>query len=294
MCFVCKVGMSIASVVLNEFSRSHFESIAMKFKLPSTFTSLAAGFLFALPLISAHAADSSLERVLSSGSINIGIAGDFPPYGFIGPDFKPQGLEIDLSNYVAEKLGVKSNLVTVTNPNRIPYLQTGQVDVIISTLGKNPEREQVIDFGSAYAPFFQAVYGPVNMEIKSLDDLSGKTASVTRGTIQDDILTQTAPKDLTIQRFEDDASTVQAFVSGQTQLLVTGVSVADAVIKKNPQLNAEYKLLLKDSPNFIGVRKGDTALKDRLNAIIKDAKADGTLEALSQKWLGRGTGELPE
>ncbi|RMX08668.1 amino acid ABC transporter substrate-binding protein [Corticibacter populi] len=264
----------------------------MTFKLPSSLASFAAGCLMALPMAAVHA-DDSLDKVLAKGSIAIGIAGDFPPYAFVGPDFKPQGLEIDLANYVADKLGVKPDLVTVTNPNRIPYLQTRRIDVIISTLGKNPEREQVIDFGSAYAPFFQAVYGPASMHIAAIGDLADKTAAVTRGTIQDDILTQTAPKSLRIQRFEDDASTVQAFVSGQTQLLVTGVSVADMVIKNNPQLKAEYKLLLKDSPNFIGVRKGETALKERLNAIILEAKENGTLEALSQKWLGRDTGELP-
>ncbi|HEY8906091.1 MAG TPA: transporter substrate-binding domain-containing protein, partial [Rhodoferax sp.] len=57
---------------------------------------------------------------------------------------------------------------------------------------------------------------------------------------------------------------------------------------------AEYKLLLKDSPNFIGVRKGDTELMKKVNEILLAAKADGTLEKYSQKWLGRGTGVLPE
>ncbi|TSH88468.1 transporter substrate-binding domain-containing protein [Verticiella sediminum] len=253
---------------------------------------VATACAFALPLGAAHA-DDSLERVKAKGSIAIGIAGDFPPYAFVGPDFKPSGLEIDLANHVAGKLGVQPRLVTVTNPNRIPYLQTGKIDVIISTLGKNPEREQVIDFGSSYAPFFQAVYGPKSLSIETVEDLAGKTAAVTRGTIQDDLITQIAPKTLRIHRFEDDASTMQAFASGQTQLLVTAASVADTVITKHPKLNAEYKLPLKDSPNFIGVRKGEHALRERLNAIILEAKEDGTLEALSQKWLGRGTGDLP-
>lgn len=261
--------------------------------LAATFAAtLATACALALPIGSAHA-DDSLARVLAKKNIAVGIAADFPPYGFIGPDFKPQGLEIDLARHIADKLGVEAELITVTNPNRIPYLQTRKIDVIISTLGKNPEREKVIDFGSAYAPFFQAVYGPIDTNITSIDDLADKSAAVTRGTIQDDLISQIAPKSLKIQRFEDDASTVQAFVSGQSLLLVTGASMADTVLKKNPQLKAEYKLLLKDSPNYIGVRKDETALRDRLNAIILEAKEDGTLEALSQKWLGRSTGELP-
>jgi len=63
--------------------------------------------------------------------------------------------------------------------------------------------------------------------------------------------------------------------------------------KKNPQINAEYKLLLKDSPCFIGIAKGEDALKTKVNEIIAAAKKDGTLDALSKKWLGKGIGELP-
>jgi polar amino acid transport system substrate-binding protein len=66
------------------------------------------------------------------------------------------------------------------------------------------------------------------------------------------------------------------------------------MIQKNPQLNAEYKLLLKDSPNFIGVAKGEDALRTRVNAIIGEARKSGDLDKLAQKWLGRTAGQLPE
>ncbi len=64
-------------------------------------------------------------------------------------------------------------------------------------------------------------------------------------------------------------------------------------MQKNPQLGAEYKLLLKDSPNFIGIAKGEDKLKAKVNEIIADAKKSGELEAMAKKWLGRGLGELP-
>jgi polar amino acid transport system substrate-binding protein len=66
------------------------------------------------------------------------------------------------------------------------------------------------------------------------------------------------------------------------------------MIQKNPQLNAEYKLLLKDSPNFIGVAKGEDALRTRVNAIIADAKKAGDIDKMAQKWLGRSAGQLPD
>jgi polar amino acid transport system substrate-binding protein len=261
------------------------------------FTCALAGVLSAAALLvsgPARAEDTSLQSVLAKKSIALGIPTDFAPYGFMGPDMTPQGVDVDVARLIAAKLGVKAELVPVSTPNRIPYLQTRKIDLIVSALGKSPDREKVIDFSIAYAPFFQAVFGPKSLSIKSFADLGGKTLAVTRGTIQDDVLQQVAPPTLKIQRFEDDNSTVAAFISGQTQLLATGAAVAAAAVQKNPQVQAEYKLLLKDSPNFIGVRKGDKALMDKVNEIVRAAKADGTLEKISQKWLGRGTGTLPE
>ena len=132
------------------------------------------------------------------------------------------------------------------------------------------------------------------MNIKSMDDLKGKSIAVTRGAIEDQELTKVAPAGTDIKRFEDNNATISAFVSGQTQLVATGASVAGNMIQRNPQLGAEYKLLLKDSPNFIGVAKGEDALRQRVNAIIADAKKAGDLDKLAQKWLGRSAGQLPD
>ena len=239
-------------------------------------------------------AQSALDNIQKSRVIKIAIPTDFPPYGFVGLDLQPQGLDIDMANYIGAKMGVKVELVIVTSANRIPYLQTKKADLVISTLGKNPEREKVIDFTSAYSPFFQAVYAAKSMNIKSFEDIKGKSIAVTRGAIEDQELTKVAPAGTDIKRFEDNNATISAFVSGQTQLVATGASVAGNMIQKNPQLNAEYKLLLKDSPNFIGVAKGEDALRTRVNAIIAEARKAGDLDKMAQKWLGRTAGQLPE
>ncbi|MEX1167429.1 MAG: transporter substrate-binding domain-containing protein, partial [Hydrogenophaga sp.] len=92
----------------------------------------------------------------------------------------------------------------------------------------------------------------------------------------------------------DNNATVSAFVSGQVQLLATGASVAGNMMARNPQLGAEYKLLLKDSPNFIGVAKGEDALRLKVNGIIAAAKTSGDIDTMAKKWLGRPAGQLPE
>ncbi|HEX2010923.1 MAG TPA: transporter substrate-binding domain-containing protein [Roseateles sp.] len=250
--------------------------------------------LTALGLASLGAqAQTALDTILAKKQINIAVPTDYPPYGYVGTDLQPQGLDIEMAKLIAAKLGVKVELVPVSSANRIPYLQTKKADLVISTLGKNPEREKVIDFTAAYAPFYQAVFGPKSMAIKAWGDLSGKTVAVTRGAMEDQELAKVAPADLQVRRFEDNNATISAFVSGQTQLVATSAAVAATIIQKNPQISAEYKLLLKDSPCFIGVAKGEAALLAKVNEIIAAAKKDGSIETMAKKWLGRGAGELP-
>lgn len=255
---------------------------------------IAWAAVVALPVTpGAVQAQAALDTILAKKLITIAIPTDFPPYGFVGVDLKPQGLDIDMANLVAAKLGVKVELIPVTTANRIPYLQTRKADIVISTLGKNPEREKVIDFTAAYSPFFLGVFAPKATNVKSFADLAGKTVGLTRGAIEDLELTKLAPPAADLKRFEDNNATVSAYVSGQVQVLATGISVADNLMKKNPQLNTEYKLLIKESPNFIGVAKGEDKLRAKLNEIIAAAKASGDLEKLAQKWLNRPAGDLP-
>jgi len=260
--------------------RRHFNAIAL---------ALAAG----LGLSTAAFADSALDGVMARKSITIAIPTDFPPYGFVGTDMAPQGLDVDMARLIAAKLGVAVELVPVTSANRIPYLQTHKADLVISTLGKNPEREKVIDFTAAYSPFFQAVFAPKSLVIKTAADLGGKSVGVTRGAIEDMELTKIAPPTADVKRFEDNNATVSAFVSGQVQVIATGASVAGNLMSRNPQLGTEFKLLLKDSPNFIGVAKGDDKLRLKVNEIIAAAKASGEIDRLCVKWLGRPSGDLP-
>src|ERR1700756_1998314 len=135
-------------------------------------------------------ADSALDAIVAKKAIAIAVPTDFPPYGFVGTDMAPQGLDVDMARLIAGKLGASVELIPVTSANRIPYLQTHKADLVISTLGKNPEREKVIDFTAAYSPFFQAVFAPKSMALKSPADLSGKTVGVTRGAIEDLELTK--------------------------------------------------------------------------------------------------------
>lgn len=251
---------------------------------------LATGALLATTGVQAQTA---LDDIMKAKVLKVAVQTDSAPYGFVGTDLKPIGLDVDMANLIGKKMGVPVELVVVVSASRIPALQTKKADLVIATLGKNPDREKVIDFSSAYSPFFQAVFGPKNIPVKSFADLAGKSVGVTRGAMEDQELGKVAPTGIDTKRFEDNNATIAAFTAGQVQFVALGASVAGNMMTKNPQLSAEYKLLLKDSPNFIGIAKGEDKLKAKVNEIIAEAKKSGELEAMAKKWLGRGLGELP-
>ncbi len=246
---------------------------------------LAAG-LAGLIVSSLPAQADALDDILKVGVIKIAVPQDFPPFGSVGPDLKPVGYDIDVANLIAQKLGVKAELVPVTSANRIPYLQTKKVDLVISTLGKNPEREKVIDFSVAYAPFFNGVFGPADLKVSKPEDLAGLTVGVTRGSIEDLELTKIAPPTADIKRYEDNNATISAFLSGQVKVVATGNVVAAAILARNPPKKPEVKFLIKNSPCYVGLNKDEPKLLEKVNAILTAARTDGALNAISQKWLG--------
>ncbi|AMO94454.1 bacterial extracellular solute-binding s, 3 family protein [Collimonas fungivorans] len=251
-------------------------------KFPKILLALAA----AAALFSSTARADALDDIVKSGVLKVAVPQDFPPFGSVTSDLKPQGLDIDVATLIAKKMGVKIELIPVTSANRVPYLQTKKVDLIISSLGKNPEREKVIAFSDAYAPFYNGVFGGADQKVSSAADLAGKTVGVTRGAVEDLELTKIAPASATIKRYEDNNGTISAFLSGQVQLVATGNVVAAAIIAKNPPKKPETKFLIKNSPCSIGLSKDEPKLLDKVNAILAQTKKDGELNALSVKWLG--------
>jgi len=248
-------------------------------------TLLAA--LLASPVLAvtvpAHA--DTLDNIAKAGVLKVAVPEDYPPFGSVGPDMKPQGYDIETAALLAKSMNVKLELVPVNSANRIPYLQTNKVDLVISSLGKTSDREKVIDFSTAYAPYYQGVFGPADVKVSGPADLTGKTVGATRGALEELGLTQMAPN-ATIKRFEDNNATIAAFLSGQVQLIAAGNIVAAAILAKNPPRRPEPKFVIKNSPCFVGMNKNEPRLQQKVNAAIAQAKQDGTFNTMSKKWFG--------
>ncbi|EJL88923.1 periplasmic component of amino acid ABC-type transporter/signal transduction system [Herbaspirillum sp. CF444] len=227
----------------------------------------------------------ALADITKAGTIRIAVPQDFQPYGSVNSEMQLQGLDIDVSRLIAKNMGVKVELVPVASANRIPYLQTHKVDLVISTLGRNAERDKVLDFSQPYAPFNNSVFGAADIKVSGPADLASQVVGVARGTFEDVQLTASVPPSTVIKRYEDNNTLISAYVSGQVKLIGTGDFVAITLGEKDPAHKPVFKYIIQESRCVVGLNKGEPALQAKVNDILTKVKKSGELNALVKKWL---------
>ena len=242
----------------------------------------SAAMILCAGIVSAGA--DALEDIKSAGQINVGIFSDFPPFSSASSDLSIKGYDVDVGQFIADKLGVKLNLVSVTGQNRIPFLNDRRVDILLS-VGYSDERAKVIDYAAAYAPYYIAVIGPADMKVADAKDLADKTIAVNRGTLEDTSLTEVAPASTVVRRFDNYSSVIQAFISRQTDLMVVGNDVGAQVLARQEDLKPEQKFQLLTSPSHIALNKNEDALKAALDGAIAEMLSSGKLNESSETWL---------
>jgi polar amino acid transport system substrate-binding protein len=225
--------------------------------------------------------------------VNIGIDLAIPPYGTTDANMQPAGFDVDMAKLIAKDLGEKLNIVPVTGPNRVAYLLTKKVDMIISTFSVTPERAKSVAFTDPYGANVVVAAGRKGETLNSTADLAGKAIAVVRGTIQDTDVTQLAPKGATIRRYDDDATAAAAILSGQVDVIVTGQQIAQSLVDRDPSKTLQIKLVMGLSPYSIGIRPGDPDLLHWLNTAIYYHRLNGDLQAMYQKWIGGNMPPLP-
>jgi polar amino acid transport system substrate-binding protein len=224
------------------------------------------------------------EDILKNGVVRIGVPLDVPPFGSVNAQRTAEGFDIDLANMVGKALGVKVELQQITGANRIPYLLTDKVDIVISVMGLTPERAKQIMFTAPYADTSLAVYGAKSQNVKSAAELGSLKVVAAKGTTQDLGLVEMNPK-VNIMRTEDDATAAQAYISGQADMIATNSLVVPDLMKRAPNKEFELKFVIRRSPAHMGVRMGEHSLARWLDSFIFFNSMNGELDRLHQKWL---------
>jgi polar amino acid transport system substrate-binding protein len=253
-----------------------------------TFTNARRTFLCAALLAIAGLAPlvhaQTVDEIKKKGELTVGLLVDFPPYGTLNSSNQPDGYDADVARLLAKDWGVKVNLVPVTGPNRIPFLLTNKVDVLVASLAITPERAKQVAFSKPYAAASIVLYGSKKANIKAAADLKPLKVGVARASTQDIALTAAAPQGTEIRRFDDDASAMQALMSGQVDAIGCSTTVA-AQIDKRTSGAFESKFVLRQQVMGIAMRPGQAELEKALNDFVEKNKANGELNKLYRKWL---------
>ncbi|MFW7344018.1 transporter substrate-binding domain-containing protein [Pollutimonas sp. H1-120] len=245
----------------------------------------------ALALGATSAAAETIDQVKEKGELTIGMLVDFPPYGILNTENKPDGYDADVARQLAKDLGVKVNIVPVTGPNRIPYLLTNKVDMLVASLAITPERAKQVQFSHPYSAAQIVVFGGKDTKIAKAEDLAGKRIGVARASTQDIAVTKVAPKDANIRRFDDDASAMQALLSGQVDAIGCSTTVAAQIAKRSPD-RFENKFVLLQQEMAVAMRPGEANTLKTVNELVDKNIQNGEFSKLFQKWLGTPLPEL--
>jgi polar amino acid transport system substrate-binding protein len=232
-----------------------------------------------------------LADIQSKGVVRVLVFADVPPFGSQNANRELEGFDIDMANLVAKALGVKLELVPVPAASRIPHLLTDKADMNIAAMSITAERARQVMYSAPYADTSLAVYGPKGEEVKTATDLNGKVA-VAKGTTEDIVLTAANPN-ADIMRTEDNATAVQAYLSGQAKYLAANSVVVVELAKKNPNKEFDFKFALRRAPAHVTIRMGEHNLLRWLDTFIFQSTLNGDLDELHKKWLGGPMRPLP-
>lgn len=253
---------------------------------------LGAAAILAATMLAQPASAITPAEIKARGKLIVGIQGDNPPWGFVTSAGKQDGFDAEMGTLFAKELGVEVEFVPLEVNNRIPALTSGRVDVLFATMAMLPDRAKAIQFSKPYNANAIVLIGPKDKSIKTNEDMANMTISVAKGAAQDTQVTKNAPSSATIRRYDGDAASVQALVSGQVEALGGNIFYLDRVEKAVPG-KFENKLEFQKLYNGAGTRLGEKEINAALNTFIDKIKANGELKKIYDKWMKVPVPEFP-
>jgi polar amino acid transport system substrate-binding protein len=252
----------------------------------------AAALLVAL--FSAGAASAqSVSDIVGRGKVRIGVLTGAPPYGMIDVTGKAIGYDADVAALVGKYLNLPVEIVALSPPSRIPALEAGKVDFLVATLAPTAERAKAVMFTMPYSMFQVYIYSKKATAIKGWADLKGMKVGVNRGSSVEPDLVAHQSMGLTVVRFEDDSTTMQALFSGQVDAVAEPDAQANAALKVRGDADMETKFLISKQPNSMTVKHDAFELHQWLNNAIYLMKLNGDLDAICRKWIGSPLPDMP-
>jgi len=225
----------------------------------------------------------TLDKIKSEGKLVIGTSPDYPPYESLDKNNNVIGFDIDLMQEVANKLGVKLEIVQINFDGLIPGLLAKKFDIMAAGVSVTEERKKTVDFTIPYMAGTQAVVinTESNFPVSKLEDLVDKQVAVQLGTIQADAVKEIPG--IKVKEYNLFTEAAQAVASKQADAMYVAKPVADAFVKndKNLKLVAE----IGGDDTALALRKDTPDLTEYVSGVITELKASGKYDEMIKKWF---------
>ena len=268
--FLAAAGLSVAALALTACggsASSVASSVASSASSAAASTSAAAGEL----------------TTVEAGKLTMATNAAFPPYEMTTDAGDFEGIDIETAQAIADKLGLELQIDDMDFDAALLAVQQGKADMVMAGVTVTDERQNVMDFTDSYATGIQSIIVKEDSDIASVDDLAGKKIGTQRGTTgylycSDDF------GDENVVAYDNGLTAVQMLNNGQVDCVVIDNAPAKEFIAANPGLKLLDTAYVEES-YAIGVGKGNTELKDAINTALEELKADGTLQAIVDKYI---------
>jgi polar amino acid transport system substrate-binding protein len=249
---------------------------------------VVGALMFALGGLIAGVQARSLDDIIKSGTVRIGVGANQPPSSSLGTDNVYQGFDIDIGNRVAEALGVKAQFVPVESPDRIPFLLADRVDLLCAELTRNPERVKVVDYTFPLHTEAMSVLTTDKVQVKSWKDLNDAKYTIVdqRGNNSVEFLKKSLPN-AKLLIVETLADMVRAVAQGRADAIVENIDFYMGTTKSYPDV--KWKVLpdvIMVAYDGIGVQRGNDGLRRFLNELIFEMQTSGFVNDTWAKWYG--------
>lgn len=234
----------------------------------------------------------TVDEIKASGTINIGVFSDKSPFGYVDENGQYQGYDVYFANRIGQDLGVKINYVSTEAANRIEYLQTGKVDIILANFTVTPERAQEVDFASPYMNVALGVVSPDSAVITSLEDIGPEDqVIVISGTTAETYLEKNYPN-IRLQKYDAYAEAKTAFENGNGVAWANDNTEVIAFAIENPGYTVGIPSLGSADTIAPAVTKGNESLLnwlgDEIAALGKERFFHADYEATLLDTYGSG------
>lgn len=211
--------------------------------------------------------EGSLADIKAKGKVRIGVFSDKAPFGYVDSEGKNQGFDVVIGKRLAKDLlgdETKVEFVLVEAANRVEYLETNKVDIILANFTVTPERKEKVDFANPYMKVALGVVSPEGAVIKSVDELKGKKLIVNKGTTAETYFTKNYP-DIELLSFDQNSEAFAALKDGRGAALAHDNLLVFAWAKENKGFTAGITSLGDLDTIAPAVKKGNTELLDWIN-----------------------------